>query len=115
VNEICNLAQAYCQENVQEPFERNVTGGDIAYPLGLPGSPAFSLAYLQRPHVQEDLGVRVNFTYFSRPISWATYYTGDLARPGWREKVGNLLDKGIKVAMMHGDRDYSCVSCLKSS
>ena len=33
---------------------------------------------------------------------------GDLIRGGFKEDLANLLDQGVKVALINGDRDYRC-------
>lgn len=33
---------------------------------------------------------------------------GDYPRPGWLEDLAYLLERGIKVALVYGDRDYAC-------
>lgn len=32
--------------------------------------------------------------------------TGDIARGGFLEDLGDLLDRGVQVVLMYGDRDY---------
>jgi carboxypeptidase C (cathepsin A) len=34
--------------------------------------------------------------------------TGDIVRGGFLEPLGKLLDRGVQIAMMYGDRDYLC-------
>jgi len=34
--------------------------------------------------------------------------TGDFIRDGNLEAIANLLNRGVKVALMYGDRDYQC-------
>lgn len=33
---------------------------------------------------------------------------GDYPRPGWLEDLSYLLERGVKVTMMYGDRDFAC-------
>ncbi|CBY00885.1 hypothetical protein LEMA_P020150.1 [Plenodomus lingam JN3] len=33
---------------------------------------------------------------------------GDYPRPGWKEDLAYLLEEGIKVSLVYGDRDYAC-------
>ena len=40
--------------------------------------------------------------------------TGDFARGGNLEALGSLLDQGVKVALVYGDRDYQC-NCTSPS
>ena len=34
--------------------------------------------------------------------------TGGIVRGGFLETLGSLLDNGVQVALVYGDRDYSC-------
>ena len=74
-----------------------------------PFPPNYYIGYLNQPHVQAALGVPVNY---SNPGGNAPYYgfqiTGDYARGGLLEDLAYILDNGIKVAMVYGDRDYAC-------
>jgi carboxypeptidase C (cathepsin A) len=74
-----------------------------------PFPPSYYVGYLNRPHVQAALGAPVNYT---NPGGNAAYYafqtTGDYARGGFLEDLAYILDSGIKVAMVYGDRDYAC-------
>jgi hypothetical protein len=64
---------------------------------------------LNQPHVQQALGVPVNYT---NPGGNAPYYafqnTGDYVRGGYLEDLAALIDSGVKVALVYGDRDYAC-------
>lgn len=71
----------------------------------------FGLCKAENPplqHVQSALGVPLNFTSSSSAVSQAFRSIGDYPRPGWLEDLSYLLERGIKVAMMYGDRDYAC-------
>lgn len=62
----------------------------------------------QRSHIQQALGVPFNYTQFTPHVNIAFYEVGDVERSGWKENLEELLDAGIKVYLMYGDRDYSC-------
>lgn len=34
--------------------------------------------------------------------------TGDFVYDGFAQDIGSLLDDGVKVALLHGDRDFRC-------
>ncbi|KAL6241242.1 hypothetical protein RBB50_011921 [Rhinocladiella similis] len=74
-----------------------------------PFPPNYYIGYLNQPHVQAALGVPVNYT---NPGGNAPYYafqdTGDYPRGGYLEDLSYLIDNGIKVALVYGDRDYAC-------
>lgn len=50
----------------------------------------------------------MNYTAGSQAVGYAFEATGDMARGGFMEAIGYLLESGVKVALMYGDRDYAC-------
>lgn len=64
--------------------------------------------YLTQESVLSALGVPVNYSSHSRAVSTNFEESSDIVHGGFLESIGYLLDSGIKVAMMYGDRDYAC-------
>lgn len=64
--------------------------------------------YLHQPWVQRALGVPLNWTQSSSAVARAFRSIGDYSRPAWLEDLTYLLGKGVKVALVYGDRDYAC-------
>ena len=58
--------------------------------------------------MQEALGVPVNYTESSEGVYQAFIGTGDMSRSGMLQDISYVLESGIKVAMMFGDRDFAC-------
>lgn len=54
------------------------------------------------------MGVPVNFTGFSSVISQEFGAAGDFLKGNNLAALGQLLDRGVKVAFLHGVRDYQC-------
>jgi len=54
------------------------------------------------------MGVPLNWTQSSGTVSQAFRSIGDYPRDGWLQDLEYLLDNGIKVALVYGDRDYAC-------
>lgn len=50
----------------------------------------------------------MNFTPASRAVYQGFTSTGDMAKGGLLEDIAYILDHGVKVAMLYGDRDYAC-------
>jgi len=73
-----------------------------------PFPPSFYLGYLNQPHVQQALGVPLNYTDSVSSVATAFRSIGDYPRPGWLEDLSYLLESGIKVTLVYGDMDYAC-------
>lgn len=110
LNEICGNASYTCSTDLEEPYidysGRNYY--DIAAIDPDPFPPNYFLGYLNRHHIQAALGVPINFTESNNAVYYAFSSTGDYARGGYMQDLGSLLDEGVKVALMYGDRDYAC-------
>lgn len=120
VNRICNNASQYCEDEVEGQYVRNSDHeyNDIAarFPDSFPSS--YHLGFLSQHWVQAALGVPVNYT------SYDTYTAlsktpradgGDFGRidirGGQLAEIASLLDKGVKVNLIYGDRSYAC-NCI---
>lgn len=113
VNKVCEDASDFCQNNVEGPYlyRKKSAFYDIAhcYLDAFPGNEY--LDYLANHDILEKLGVHVNYTDISNIVGKAFNATGDYTRrdpKGYLEDIGTLLDSGIQVAIMNGDRDYAC-------
>ncbi|CZR51737.1 uncharacterized protein PAC_01614 [Phialocephala subalpina] len=111
---------------------------DIGHTTPDPTPTKYELGYLNQHWVQSALGVPVNFIYQNmvvynansttflfhsliqaiisvayRDIISYVMVTGDnwrysIIRGGFLETLGSLLDRGVRVTLMYGDRDYIC-------
>ena len=50
----------------------------------------------------------MNFTFASTSVGLAFQDSGDIGRSNSIKYVGDLLEKGVKVALVYGDRDFAC-------
>ena len=66
------------------------------------------LGYLNQASTLFALGVPVNFTTLSVPVNNNFGATADIERSDSLDYVSYLLDSGIKVHLVYGDRDYGC-------
>lgn len=110
VNEACAEAEKYCYEYVRGPY-LEVPGRNYYDITAFDPSPfpdPFYIGLLNQPHVQAAMGVPLNWTQSSGTVSTAFRSIGDYVRPGWIEDLAYLLDRGIKVTLAYGDRDYAC-------
>lgn len=109
VDDVCRDANQYCGKHVA-----SVTMGrshfDIAYPNNLLANPLSEtyLGFLNQKHVQDALGVPVNFSANAPVVAKAFSLTGDNVKGGSREALASIMDAGVPVTMMYGDRDYAC-------
>jgi carboxypeptidase C (cathepsin A) len=64
--------------------------------------------YLQQHWLQGALGVPVNYNAQNIAVAEAFGGTGDFLRQDNLEAIGYLLDSGVKVTLVYGDRDFAC-------
>ncbi|PTU24790.1 hypothetical protein P175DRAFT_049770 [Aspergillus ochraceoroseus IBT 24754] len=113
VNRACQVANDYCSNNVEGPYILHAGRGyyDISHFDPDPFPPPYFLGYLSQHWVQGALGVPVNFTESTDSVYDGFSSTGDYPRAdvhGYLEDLAYVLDSGIKVALVYGDRDYAC-------
>ncbi|PVH99788.1 alpha/beta-hydrolase, partial [Periconia macrospinosa] len=111
VNKACSEAYAFCFATMHDNYTSTRSLFDITstprYPKSFP--PVWAAGYLNNATIQQALGVPLNFTGGSALIMQSFTQTGDFIRGGHqRHTLATLLDKGIKIALVFGDRDYQC-------
>ena len=90
------------------PLDEGFGGFDIAHPALDPFPPTNYFGFLNQRWVQAALGVPLNSSLLAPELSLTFRETGDPARGGFVESLGALLDQGIGITLMYGDRDYMC-------
>ncbi|KAF2715244.1 alpha/beta-hydrolase [Pleomassaria siparia CBS 279.74] len=109
VNKVCQAAETFCSAEVRDPyFNSDVNYYDISAPGAASFPPPWYSGWLNQPHVQQGLGVPLNWSQSTSAVSQAFRGIGDYPRPGWKEDLAYLLEEGIKVTLVYGDRDYAC-------
>lgn len=73
-----------------------------------PFPPKFFLGFLSQDWVLGALGSPVNFSDYYTPVGEMFSQTGDFARGKSLDHLAKVLDHGVKVALVYGDRDYIC-------
>ncbi|KAI8653885.1 hypothetical protein LRP88_00374 [Fusarium phalaenopsidis] len=109
VNEICLKALGVCfgavtiYDEVSPYHHFDITLNKYAsFPT------EYETALFNQPWVQQELGVPLNYTRGNNEIEAAFLRrTGDMVRYGL-EYIGHLLENGINIAMINGDRDFRC-------
>ncbi|KAH7265138.1 Alpha/Beta hydrolase protein [Fusarium redolens] len=108
INEICSGALTTCNE-IQNAYSSSGRGYyDLAAPLADPFPPMTFLEYLNQDSVQQAIGSPINFTLNNRNVGLEFQYTGDQARGGNIARLASLLNSGVRIALIYGDRDYIC-------
>ncbi|KAK8107050.1 Carboxypeptidase S1-like protein A [Apiospora kogelbergensis] len=77
-------------------------------PGARPFPPPHMRGYLASAPVLSALGVPVNFSSNSLAVARGFEQTYDILRGGFLAAAGALLDAGVKVHLVYGDRDYAC-------
>lgn len=110
VNKICQDAWDLSASISSSPYLKSRKFGwyDITHPLADPFPKQYITGFLNQGWVQKQLGVPLNFSASSNAVAKAFRSTADMPRTGMLDDIGYLLDHGVKVAMVYGDRDYAC-------
>ncbi|RPA97220.1 putative carboxypeptidase S1 [Choiromyces venosus 120613-1] len=110
VNKACRSADHYCLKWVEGVYLNHAGRSyyDIAHSNPESFPPGYYLGYLVDHEVQRALGVPVNYTQSVDSVYKAFSRMSPFYRGGLLEDIGYLLDRGIKVALVFGDRDYAC-------
>lgn len=109
VNDACAAATYSCQSNVYGPYLSSGRGiYDISQGPLDPFPNSYYLDYLNSLDVQKSIGVPVNYTQSSTAVWHAFNDTGDWSRNSGIEDLVSLLNSGVRVALIYGDRDYVC-------
>ena len=114
VSDVCYEAVEICSEYVDGLY--SAYSGRDYYDFAAidpdPFPPNYYLGYLSQAYVQAALGVPINFTSEATSPYTAFTNTGDFARStvngGYLQDLASILDSGIKLALIYGDRDYAC-------
>lgn len=112
VNELCHAATECCENYVEGPYFYVDRGFyDIAHRALDPFPSNAFMGFLSQDWVQRALGTPLNWTISIDSVYHAFKSTGDYARDdvlGYVNDLAYVLDRGIKVALVYGDRDYAC-------
>ncbi|KAL1881959.1 hypothetical protein Daus18300_001013 [Diaporthe australafricana] len=110
VESYCRDVSSLSSKVLIEPYMESTKYGwfDVTHPRADSFPSNYHLGWLNEEWVQRALGVPVNFTWVSPVVNQAFVQHGDMARGGYLEGLAELLDNGVKVHMMYGDRDLAC-------
>lgn len=109
---ICNSASSICRNTVElvyVQYSEFNSPYDIRDPNVYPQPPSTFPTYLNTGEVQQALGVDTNYTAPSNTeVLVPFWFTGDFVRSYILEDLVELLDSGVRVALVYGDADYVC-------
>lgn len=102
----CSEAVNICRSLVEGPYE--VLAENSAYDIRQNGSatevpPGYWYDWLNTPVAQNALGVDLNYSGSSYEVYAGFEYAGDWAYPTLLEDLTELLDNGVRVALIYGD------------
>lgn len=109
VNYICANATTTCGNQLLDPYSSSFRSYyDISHlrPDSYPSSQY--ITYLNTRPVQDAIGAVVNFTSSSAQVYGAFQSTGDWERGPISPKLASLLNRGVRVGLVYGDRDFIC-------
>ncbi|KAK8045341.1 serine carboxypeptidase [Apiospora rasikravindrae] len=111
VNDLCSRAYTTCTDQVMLPYaDSGRSVYDIAATLpdsSLPPAQRY-LSYLNTAQTQAALGTTLNYTETNPQVVAAFRATGDYERQSLAPQLAALLDRGIRIGFVYGDRDYIC-------
>ncbi|KAH7062194.1 putative carboxypeptidase S1 [Macrophomina phaseolina] len=107
---LCSEAASMCRDNVEGAYYNFGERGtyDIRHPSDDPTPPEYFPEYLNLAHVQDALGVSLNYSESNNDVYYAFQQTGDFVYPNFIEDLEQLLAAGVRVALYYGDADYIC-------
>ncbi|KAI5464731.1 Alpha/Beta hydrolase protein [Mariannaea sp. PMI_226] len=108
VNDICREALKSCQAIQQPYYSAGRSPYDVSTPYADPFPPMTFLEYLNNAKTLKAIGSPVNYTMTSNAVFYEFADTGDEARDGNIVRLADLVNKGIQVGLIYGDRDYIC-------
>ncbi|KAJ4139980.1 hypothetical protein NW768_001330 [Fusarium equiseti] len=108
INDACSRALNNCYD-IQDAYTSSGRGVyDLAASSFDPFPPLTYLEYLNQESVQDAIGAPINYTLNNNEVSLEFQNTGDQARGGNIQRLAALLNQGVRIALIYGDRDYIC-------
>jgi carboxypeptidase C (cathepsin A) len=109
VNSICGNAQSFCTSNVMDPYsDAGRSYYDISHLLPDSFPPSTYLEYVNSESFLAAIGSPINYTETDPQVVAAFTSTGDYERESFVPAIASLLNDGIRVGLIYGDRDYIC-------
>lgn len=97
----CSMIEAPYYNTDRSPYDLSASYAD-------PFPSMLFEEYLNQDWVQRAIGAPINFTMSSADVFREFRETGDIARDGNIPRLAALLNGGVRVGLIYGDRDYIC-------
>jgi hypothetical protein len=107
-NTICASAVDACSMIESPYYNTDRSPYDLAGSYADPFPSMLFEEYLNQDWVQRAIGAPINFTMSSADVFREFRETGDIARDGNIPRLAALLNGGVRVGLIYGDRDYIC-------
>ena len=107
-NELCQSAVWTCNNITTLAIASGYDPYDIRRVYPNPEPPAAYQEYLNQASVLESIGAPVNYTETNPYVLEAFTSTGDSIRETTVQDLADLLNMGVRVALIYGDADYLC-------
>ncbi|KAK0609170.1 Carboxypeptidase S1-like protein A [Lasiodiplodia hormozganensis] len=104
----CSTAASSCYSFVEQPYydyseraAQDIRSLEEDFHL-----PTYWLDYLASAFFSDEIGANVNYSFANANVSLGFDRTGDAAYPFFKRDLEWVLDRGVRVALVHGDADY---------
>ncbi|KAM3532802.1 hypothetical protein MY4038_003896 [Beauveria bassiana] len=108
VNQACQRANTVCTDVDRPYFAAGRSPYDLSAPITDPFPPYSFVDYLNQGSVLSAIGSPVNYSMNSNAVWFAFDATGDLSRGQIIPRLAKLLNQGVRIGFIYGDRDYIC-------
>ncbi|KAM3501511.1 hypothetical protein MY10362_005487 [Beauveria mimosiformis] len=108
VNQACQRANAVCNDVDRPYYAAGRSVYDLSAPITDPFPPYSFVDYLNQGSVLSAIGSPVNYSMNSNAVWFAFDATGDLSRGQIIPRLAKLLNQGVRIGFIYGDRDYIC-------
>lgn len=108
VNRLCAAANTACLTLQQPYYNSGRSPYDLAAPYRDPYPALRFLDYVNQGTILQTIGSPVNYTMSSTAVFKVFQDTGDLSKGGNIKRLAALLNRGVRIGFIYGDRDYIC-------
>ncbi|KYK58766.1 hypothetical protein DCS_05784 [Drechmeria coniospora] len=108
VNDACTKGMTIYDQAMAKYATIGRSSSDLAEQRGNTFPPYYFVDYLNQAAILDEIGSPINFSTLNFDVYNRFYETGDYARGGNIARLAKLLNSGVRIGLVHGDRDFSC-------